>query len=80
MIKLPPIILAMKAKLLDQKRLEAMAGDIASLLRGRLPDRQIEVNVRTDSVYLRSRTVVQVFASSPTGDGIFTVNLEMKNF
>ena len=70
----------MKRDVLDQKQLEAMAGDIASLLRGRLPDRKIEVNLHTDSVYLRSRTVVQVFASNQSGDGVFTVNLEMKNF
>ncbi len=65
---------------LDQETLENIAGDIAALLCGRLPDSSTEINLHTECVTLKSRTVVQVFASRHGAGGLFTVNLEMKNF
>lgn len=57
-----------------------MASEIAGLLCERLPDRTVGISLHTESMTLKSRTVVQVFASTPQGDGLFTINLEMKNF
>lgn len=70
----------MTGETLDRKTLEHMASDIAKLLCGRVPDNELALSLHTESVTLKSRTVVQVFASTPQGSGLFTINLEMINF
>lgn len=59
--------------------LENMAGDIARLLSGRLPGNAAGVSLHTESAILKSRTIVQVFASTGQGSGLFTISLEMNN-
>ena len=67
----------MAGEILDQEKLKNMAGDIATLVCGCLPDNRSGVQVHTETLCLKSRTVVQVFASTPQGRGLFTINLQM---
>ena len=67
----------MAGETLDQKILKNIAGDIATLVCGCLPDNLSGVQVHTETLCLKSRTVVQVFASTPQGHGLFTINLQM---
>lgn len=70
----------MAGETLDQEKLKNMAGDIATLVCGRLPDNLSGVQVHTETLCLKSRTVVQVFASTSQGHGLFTINLKMNRF
>lgn len=70
----------MAVEKVDRAALENMASDIAKLLCGRLPHDDRGISLHTESVTLKSRTVIQVFASTANGNGLFTINLEMKNF
>lgn len=69
----------MAGETLDQETLENMALDIARLLCGRLQNQAIEVSLHTESAAMKSRTVVQVFASTPQGHGMFNINLALGN-
>lgn len=69
----------MTGEMLRQKMLEDMAGDIAALLCGRSAGYAGGVSLHTTSAVLKSRTVVQVFASTAKGSSLFSVSLEMTN-
>lgn len=55
-----------------------MAGDIASLLRRSADEHAVQINLRTVSAALKSGLLVQVFASTHQGHGLFSINLETK--